>query len=339
MFAGTRLMRRVRDTLKPPALILYYHRVARLDVDPFQQAISPELFKQHLEVICQYAHPISLDCLVRSLPSGRLPCPRLVVVTFDDGYADNLYQAQPLLEKYGVPATFFIASGYMGGQREFWWDELEKILLLPKTLPTDLELCLAGKTRRWTVANASADAAPELGRSSATGKSANPVSRDDVFKSVHSLIRPLPCRDQERVVEQLCAWGGIPRAVRPSHRLLTHEELNRLGQGELFEIEADTLTHASLPDLPEPEQRAEITGGKEVLERILGRDVRHFSYPYGACNASCAEVVRSSGLHSGASVRPALVRQGTDKYSLPRYWAKAWTGEQFERILSECFAS
>jgi peptidoglycan/xylan/chitin deacetylase (PgdA/CDA1 family) len=59
-----------------------------------------------------------------------------VVVTFDDGYADNLYEAKPLLEHYGIPGTFFVVTGYLAQQaeraHEFWWDELERVVMQPE---------------------------------------------------------------------------------------------------------------------------------------------------------------------------------------------------------------
>ncbi len=86
---------------------MLYHRVNRLQPDPWTLCVSPEHFAEQLQV-------------VRSL-SPR-PC-----LTFDDGYADNLHNALPLLEKYDVPACFFITSGAIGLRTEMWWDALDRL--------------------------------------------------------------------------------------------------------------------------------------------------------------------------------------------------------------------
>ena len=86
-------------------LILLYHRVARVDSDPWSLCVTPEHFSEHLEVLRKH-RPIRLD---QVKPSGwRAGGSRAsVAITFDDGYADNLYEAKRLLERYDIPATFF----------------------------------------------------------------------------------------------------------------------------------------------------------------------------------------------------------------------------------------
>ena len=86
--------------------------------------------------------------LVQNLREGKSQY-RPLVVTFDDGYADNLYNAKPLLERYEIPATIFLTSGCIGQNREFWWDELDRMLLQPKTLPRALHLNIDGTTHDW----------------------------------------------------------------------------------------------------------------------------------------------------------------------------------------------
>ncbi len=134
---------------KPPhpgdnrGLILMYHRVAEVDSDPWGLCVSPRHFSEQLEVLTEYGTSLGLSRFIHALNRGRLP-PRPIVVTFDDGYMDNLSDAAPLLERYEVPATIFLVSGAMGRRREFWWDELERVLLQPGPLPKDLQLMIAG---------------------------------------------------------------------------------------------------------------------------------------------------------------------------------------------------
>jgi peptidoglycan/xylan/chitin deacetylase (PgdA/CDA1 family) len=77
------------------------------------------------------------------LESGRLPA-NAAAVTFDDGYADNLKAAKPRLQRAGAPATVFIATGYVGERREFWWDELARIILESDSA-IDGEISVAGQ--------------------------------------------------------------------------------------------------------------------------------------------------------------------------------------------------
>ena len=108
------------------ALILGYHRVAHVTRDEYEVCVTPKHFAEQMEMVNKYAYPISLAKLVQYLKAGSLP-PKSVAVTFDDGYADNLYEAKPILEKYQIPATVFVCTGYVG--REFWWDELDRLVM------------------------------------------------------------------------------------------------------------------------------------------------------------------------------------------------------------------
>ncbi len=115
-----RSARWLRSRFTHGALILGYHRVADVAHDPHLMCVSPQHFAAQLEALRRFAHTVSLQELVLGLQNGALPR-RAVALTFDDGYADVLYHAWPLLERYEIPATVFVVSGCLG--REFWWDE------------------------------------------------------------------------------------------------------------------------------------------------------------------------------------------------------------------------
>lgn len=110
---------RILNRFDPPLVILLYHRVCDLPDDPFLLAVSPENFYYQLKFIQDNWPIIRLhDCFKKRANPA-------VAISFDDGYADNLINALPILEELKVPATFFVTTGYLDADREFWWDTLE----------------------------------------------------------------------------------------------------------------------------------------------------------------------------------------------------------------------
>lgn len=101
-----------------------YHSVSSGRPDPWDLCVEPHRFAEQLQVLRKLFRVVSLAELRRALAAGeRLS--RTVVITFDDGYRDNLLVAKPALEEQGLPATVFVTTGYVGSDRDFWWDELE----------------------------------------------------------------------------------------------------------------------------------------------------------------------------------------------------------------------
>src|SRR5439155_20411317 len=95
----------IRNRFASRALILLYQRVVELPFgDPYLLCVAPLHFAEHLEILRSFWRPMRLQQLVEALRSGNLPH-RAIAVTLDDGYADNLYNAKPLLELYEIRAT------------------------------------------------------------------------------------------------------------------------------------------------------------------------------------------------------------------------------------------
>src|SRR6266496_15788 len=135
------------------AVILAVHRVTQLAFDPQWLAVRPQTFEIQMRFLRKRFRPMPLGELVERQGSGSIP-QNTVVVTFDDGYCDNFHEAKPILDKYEIPATIFVATDNVDGKREFWWDELEYLLFSPAILPEFLELELKGRRCRWHLANA-----------------------------------------------------------------------------------------------------------------------------------------------------------------------------------------
>jgi len=327
----------VRNRFVHKGVILVYHSVVECPTDPPLLRVTPRHFAEHLEVLTRSYQPMRLNQLGEALHSGSIP-PGAVVLTFDDGYADNLHHAKPLLERFDVPATVFVTAGCLGRMREFCWDELDRLLLQPGILPATLRLNINGSNYQWELSEAVQYSEEDVGRFRGWSvlEKNDPGPRQRLYRALWKLLRPLREGDQRQVLDDLLAWSGAESIVRPTHRALSPAELLHLAEGELIEVGAHTVTHPILSQLSATEQRVEIQRGKTHLEEILGRPVTSFAYPFGGRSEYTAEtvaIVRDTGFSVACSTVEDVVWRGSNGFQLPRISVQDWDGEVFSRWL------
>jgi peptidoglycan/xylan/chitin deacetylase (PgdA/CDA1 family) len=328
---GQRLQRawqRLAGGTEPPPLILMYHRIAQDAIDPWQLCVSPHNFAAQMQVIRRHRQPMPLAELTRQLQQGH--CPRgAVVVTFDDGYRDNLLAALPVLEAHDVPATVFCAAGFIGRDEPFWWDRLAALLLAPERLPATLALDVTGRQWRKDLGAAVSYGAAER---ASDRSAASDSPRMAFYREVWSWLRPLTEGDRALALAALAQWSaGATVAEAPI--ALSQQQLRALAASRLIEIGAHSVTHAALPALAPQAQRHEIAQSKAQLEAMVERPVQHFAYPFGDQSADTAALVRDAGFHSSCTTEHGAVRAGNDLFQLPRIAVGNWNGETFAASL------
>jgi peptidoglycan/xylan/chitin deacetylase (PgdA/CDA1 family) len=326
---------------QPRAVILAYHRVIDIDSDPQLLNVSPEHFAQHLKVIRQCYQPISLRDLVHQLDEGQVP-DRAVVITFDDGFADNLHYAKPLLERHQIPATVFVTAGAVDKPIEFWWHDLERILLQPGTLPNQLSLTINGVAYERHLGDSATYSEAEYQRYHAWDvlKPKSPTPRHTLYRELCSLIRPLSTSTRQQLIREIVVWAGVTEAGRPENLALTCAELQRLAIGNLVEVGTHTMTHPVLSAISKAEQQSEIQQSKETLEHLLKQPVTSFAYPYGTkadYTSETVEIARSLGLSCTCSNFEGVVWKGVDRFQLPRFLVRDWSGEELAHRLQGWF--
>jgi peptidoglycan/xylan/chitin deacetylase (PgdA/CDA1 family) len=293
-----------------------YHRVFETSSDPWELCVSPKHFADHLELLHRYYPVLSLQQLLRSLRGAQLP-KRAVVLTFDDGYADNLWNAKPLLEKYEMPATFFVTSGSLDSPIEFWWDDLERIMLQPRKLPKCLQLNVQDSAYEWQTTNSD--------------------ERQLAYMAIHQILQPLKPSDRNQAIAELFAQADVDPLGRPDYRPLTTDELIQLAQSEWVDIGAHTVTHPLLSVMSQDDQSAEIIGSRKKLEAILGSPVDMFSYPYGNLSTETVGIVTAAGFLSALTTDDNVVEVGVNLFRLGRFGVGDWAGEKFRQHLDEFF--
>lgn len=342
LLAGTlaRRLRAHRSRDHDHPLVLVYHRVSRADADPQLLSVTPERFAEHLDFLFRRFRPVRLRDLVAATRDGRPPA-GAVAITFDDGYADNLTTAKPLLERAGVPATVFVASGYVGSGRPFWWDELEALLLRPGRLPSVLALLIEGDELRWELG---ADAVYSARRAAECAlwtvlDSADPGPRQRIYRDLCARLRQVEASERNQVLDRLRSLVELGDGLdEEAPRPLTLDEVRRLVDGGLVEVGAHTVTHPVLAQLPVERQRHEVANSKRQLEDALGRPVPSFAYPYGArkdLNDTTVSVVRAAGFDHACANIPGRISRETDRFRLPRVLVRDWRGAELGRRLLE----
>lgn len=330
--------RRIQNRFSPGTVVLLYHRVGEFDQDPLQLAVSRKHFEEHLQVVSNTGQPTSLSELTNAMRSHHVPH-NGIVVTFDDGAADNLHNAKPLLERYDIPATVFVATEYSKGLREFWWDELERLFLTPRELPEKLSLKLNGKAHEWKIAPTGsfpADGFNDWDVVCAT----TPTSRHAVYRDLTALLREVSTEERFDQIAKLQNWAGCESLPRETHRALTPDEILELAKDGSVEIGAHTVNHPPLSMIPVSDQIREIEESKLELEKILDRPVTSFAYPYGTKDdytRDSVNAVKAAGFVCACSNYTGVVQPQTNLFELPRFVVRDWEGEEFERRLRGWF--
>ncbi|PYQ23654.1 MAG: hypothetical protein DMF81_07985 [Acidobacteria bacterium] len=300
------------------AAVLLYHRVAEPASDVHRLCVSRAEFREQMETLREEYEPMALDTLVRHLRRGRVP-DGAVAVTFDDGYVDALRAVSPVLSELEVPATFFVTSEHLDAPGEFWWDTLERVLLAEGPLPASFRLSMNGSARMLPTATVE--------------------ERRLAHAALHAALVPASLEDRRRLLGALGEWSGRSLVPRPSDRALLSEELRRLAARPGHDVGAHTVHHLALSSQSPEVKRREITEGRRALERVLGRAVTSFAYPFGDVCPDTADLVREAGFEAAASCDEGLVHPGTDPLRLPRFEVKGGGGLPFAAWLRRIFVS
>jgi peptidoglycan/xylan/chitin deacetylase (PgdA/CDA1 family) len=307
--AGTVIRRRFQ------AVILTYHRVAD-GRDPLLQCVSPACFQRQ---ICALADSFAVVPLCDAV-TGRSG-ERCVSVTFDDGYADVATVAAPILSAFGVPATLFAVTPQAGRLPEFWWDELEHVLLDAPSGPSWIDVAIDG--RQLSVHIDSTD------------------GRLRALKALNRRLRVLPPDRIRHTLDEVRGQLGTASSTECTHHArLTLDALSRLAANPLIDIGSHGTTHAMLGVLDDGAQQWEIELSRDRLTDATGRAPSCFAYPYGtpeSISPSTSRTVARAGFRLACMNTAGVVTRRTDSYRIPRMMVYEWDGEELVARIKSTF--
>lgn len=296
------LRRAVRRFLgRRRAVVLAYHSIRRSrPCFPMWHHLLASDFEEQIRLLSERFRCVRLSDLVEELDGGQVQS-STVAVTFDDGFANNLQVALPILDKYKVPATFFLTTGWIGSGSLPWTEEIALLLAETKTsalaLPEGTFDCDSESTRaqsyRWIVRHC---------KQLADGERAGFLER--LRRHAH-----VGARDLRR------------GPTYDDHRSLTFEELDQLAAWPLAEFGAHTISHPVLSRLSDSEAGREMLQSRAAIAARLG-PIKYFAYPFGGetdFGHRDAELARSAGFHAAFTSLAGTVTAKSDRFRLPRF--------------------
>jgi peptidoglycan/xylan/chitin deacetylase (PgdA/CDA1 family) len=274
--------------------ILAFHRVLP-EPDPLFPGIPDgRRFAQILSWLKAWFNVLPLDEAVDRLSRGALP-ERAAAITFDDGYADNCTVALPILREHGMPATFFVATGFLDGGR-MWNDTIIEAFRRSRRDSVDL---------------------------SAIGLPALPVSSlAERRAAIEQCIKALKYRPLSQRVADAAQVAVAAEAAPPDDLMMTSEQVRALRRDGM-QIGAHTISHPILTRLSHGEAREEIAGSRARLQELLDARVTAFAYPNGKAGDDYSEehatLVRDLGFAYALSTNAGAAGEGSDLMQLPRF--------------------
>lgn len=288
-------------------IVLTYHRVlpASLQADSFSAAgiiVSPETFERNVRLLKSRFKVLSPDEAAEVL-SGRAPCPRRAcLITFDDGWWDNLAFAAPILAKHDVPAVLFVATDYLDSDAVFWQEKVS------------FQLSEFWRERHARPDLLKAAGAEGLLRVEAT--QLRPAVRQFVDDMKRLSKGDLPATLER--IDQLFASLGRPATHASADRFLTWAELNQLVQTSPFVIASHGCSHTPFTRLSQQDLADELKRSREKILEKTGIRVVDLAYPNGDCDAGVADLTRHSGYRLAFTTERGYVSPEDDPCRLRR---------------------
>lgn len=261
--------------------------------------ITADRFDEVLDALLARGHPVSMPEIVGAEDSvERLP-PWSFAVTFDDGFENNASVAAPVLAERGVPATFYVTTGFVGVGGCSWIDLIEQAV---EAVPSfALELPFRSPHARYATRH----------------------EKIDLLDAIRMFVKSDPATDAYELADDLRAQLGIG-SLEPDAELdlkLSWDQVRALHGEELFTVGGHGRTHRILEFLDDHELAEEIEGSLSTLAAELGAPIHHYSYPEGLANCysqRVIDVLRANDIVCSPSAEPGVNAAGADLFRLRR---------------------
>lgn len=290
-------------------IILAIHGVMDNDGDslwePMRRQLSRKKLEEYLRILSGCYRFVSLPDAVEMLEGRRPLEPYSLAVTFDDGYRNNFTHALPILKRYRVPATFFVAAGFVDNPRPFWFDRID--YALQQVTMDGREISVASFRMNVKAGNRA-----ELCR-----------SYQEFRRTVKDIAIPdsVFARDMEQLAVQLEAEAG--RALGDFQQnddwsaIITWKQLKEASTNGIT-VGSHTVDHVRLGLVDADVALEQLVRSKQLIEERSGKPCHGVCFPSGSFKEETIHLAREAGYKFGVTTIPGRNRPGDDVMALRR---------------------
>ncbi len=298
-------------------IILLYHRVSekrKIEVfeDPYSLKVGQENFRDHLQFIKDEFNVIDFKELKRQFEQRELSYDRQAIVTFDDGYADNFYNAFPVLQSFKVPATIFLTTDPIDYSQELWTDRLFRLVFQggifekQKRHTFFAKLPLYFKYRRYI--------------------------------ALRNKLIDLNRVERDEYMSRLCSCQDCAAQTKEKHDLiLTWQQINEMSASGIS-FGAHSRSHQNLSKLPVKDVYEEIANSKQSIESHIKSVVDLFAYPYGGVvsyNEATKKILRDLKFTFACTTNAGHNDLSSDPLELKRITVLNWRRSKFSNKIEK----
>ena len=236
---------------------------------------------------------VTLDEAIQRLRTGNAR--PFAAFTLDDGFADNLTHALPVMERFAVPFTVYVTTGMVTREIDAWWFGLSALVRARDRVE------LPGLGRRY--------------------QCPDPVGKRRTFRTIEAAVHQdfsvLPH------VRAAIAQANIDCSALIDREALSEQQLRGLAGHPLVTIGGHTTTHRNLAEAADETVEWELADNRRFLQAATGQPIEHFAYPFGhprACGPREAKIARKVGFRTAVTTRLGALfpEHARDLHSLPR---------------------
>lgn len=288
--------------LSKKSVVLMYHRVLpycdaeQIHVQPGMY-VSNVTFENHIKYLSSCYKILFIDELVTKI-LNREYLGGYCALTFDDGWLDNFTNAFPVLKKYHVPATIFLATGFVGAEKLFWPEEICFYLehFKPNIFDSN-KMPSAAKNFLSTIARY------------------EHKGREQYFENSIAILKKYSSSERMDILgyfRKTIKIDSIPR------QMINWDEARNMLSSGLVRFGAHSVNHEILDQVSPETMKDEILASRDDIQHHIGCCIKTFAYPNGNHDKNIIRVLEKNGFYGAVTTQKGFLSSSTSPMKIPR---------------------